>query len=118
WGARAGRVVGVDFSANLLARSPCKPRMALADASRLPFRDEQFDIVAEGNLLHHTADPVAVLREMTRVARRHLVLVEPNRWHPPMALFMALHKPDWRGLRFDRGHVEHLAVAAGLDVVV
>src|SRR5205823_1538456 len=75
WMARAGRVVGVDFSANLLGRSPCPERMVQADASRLPFRDEQFDVVAEGNFLHHTGDPLAVLREMARVARRHLVLV-------------------------------------------
>jgi len=117
WAERAGRVVGVDFSQNLLGRSPCRSSMAQADAARLPFRDGQFDVVAEGNFLHHVSDPVAVLREMARVANRHVILVEPNRWHPPMTLFMALHRPDWRGLRFDRSHVADLADRAGLRVI-
>ena len=114
WAERAGHVVGVDFSRNLLRRSPCRSSMAQADAARLPFRDRQFDVVAESNFLHHVSDPVVILKEMARVARRHVVLVEPNRWHLPMTLFMALHRPDWRGLRFDRGHVARLANRAGL----
>jgi hypothetical protein len=30
---------------------------------------------------------------------------------------MAVHRPDWRGLRFDRRFVERLAGEAGLQVV-
>ena len=30
---------------------------------------------------------------------------------------MAFHPPDWRGLRYDRGHVRRLAELAGLRVL-
>lgn len=114
---RAGRVVGVDFSQNLLVRSPCKHRLVQADAAQLPFPDDQFDVVFESNFLHHVADPATVLREMRRVARHHVVLVEPNRWHLPMSVFMAAKRSEWRGLRFDRRFLEALASTADLELL-
>lgn len=114
---RSKRVVGLDRSENLLRRSPCTGRMVQGDATVLPFADRTFDVVVESNFLHHAADPVAVLREMARVSRRHVLLIEPNRFHPPMAVFMALSRPDWRGLRFDREHLAQLVDAAGLRLV-
>jgi 2-polyprenyl-3-methyl-5-hydroxy-6-metoxy-1,4-benzoquinol methylase len=115
-GERAGLAVGVDRSTNLIERSPYRP-MVQCDAVLLPFPDKSFDVVVESNFLHHADDPVAVLTEMARVARGPLVLIEPNRWHPPMAAFMTLNRSEWRGLRFDERSVERLAHAAELKVV-
>jgi len=114
---RAGFTVGLDFSTNLLARSPCRNPMIQADASALPFGDAQFDVVLESNFLHHVFDPAAVLREMVRVSKRYVVLIEPNRFHPPMLAFMAAKRSEWSGLRFDQRYVEELARGAGLRVV-
>lgn len=41
----------------------------LADAGRLPFADDQFDLVLCRLGLHHFADPAAEVAEMARVAR-------------------------------------------------
>ena len=113
---RAGRTIGLDFSRNLLNRSPCHGALVQGDALHLPFQNNAFDIVLEGNFLHHVDDPVAVLREMARVARVGVILVEPNRWHPPMSVFMLAKRSEWRGLRFDERFVRRLAESAGLTV--
>lgn len=110
---RGLRVVAVDASAGMLARNPA-PLRVRADAGRLPFRAGAFALAAESNLLHHVADPVAVLREMARVARGQVAAVEPNRNHPPMFLFSLLLREERKGLRFTKAHLERLAAAAGL----
>ncbi|WP_432520963.1 methyltransferase domain-containing protein [Kineococcus sp. SYSU DK006] len=71
-----GRVVGVDVSEEVLAtaRASAAERgvhvdLRTADATALPFPDGGFDVVHTHQVLQHVADPVAVLREMRRVAR-------------------------------------------------
>ncbi|MCO5168724.1 MAG: class I SAM-dependent methyltransferase [Planctomycetes bacterium] len=46
------------------------------DGARLPFRDGAFDTVVLSLVLHHAADPDAVLREASRVARARVVVTE------------------------------------------
>jgi len=53
----------------------------LGDATRLPFRDACFDLVYCALLLHHLPDPrvPALLRELWRLCRRALIVVELRR---------------------------------------
>ncbi len=44
------------------------------DGSRLPFPDRQFDVVLLVDVLHHTKDPMVLLREAKRVARNCIVM--------------------------------------------
>ena len=44
------------------------------DGYRLPFDDKNFDAVMFVDVLHHTDDPMVLLREAKRVARRAIVL--------------------------------------------
>jgi ubiquinone/menaquinone biosynthesis C-methylase UbiE len=46
------------------------------DGRRLPFADRTFDTTLILLVLHHCADPEAVLNEAVRVTRRHLLVVE------------------------------------------
>lgn len=72
-----GRVVGLDGAQAALdaARAEAGRRgdrtteFVLGDAGDLPFPDDSFDIVHAHQVLHHLPDPVAALREMTRVLR-------------------------------------------------
>ena len=79
---RAGRVVGVDMSAEMVeASSALAVREGVANASfevssayELPFEGSAweggtFDVVYAHQLLQHLADPVAALREFRRVLR-------------------------------------------------
>ena len=69
--ARAGgRVTGVDFSAEMLARAERKaPEFdwVQADASALPFADESFDVATVGFGIRNLEDLEAGLRELARV---------------------------------------------------
>lgn len=72
------RMIAMDRSRNMLARARrnavtagVSDRLALvsADGHALPFRDGVFSMVLCNSVLHHARDPVALLREMARVAR-------------------------------------------------
>jgi demethylmenaquinone methyltransferase / 2-methoxy-6-polyprenyl-1,4-benzoquinol methylase len=69
--ARAGgRVTGVDFSEEMLARAERKApefQWVQADAAALPFDDESFEVVTVGFGIRNLADLEAGLRELARV---------------------------------------------------
>lgn len=46
------------------------------DGLRLPFGDDDFDVALAITVLHHTKDPDVILAEMSRVARRLIVIEE------------------------------------------
>lgn len=48
-----------------------------ADAARLPFADQSFDVVLSSETLEHVSDPGAVIAELLRVARRYVILSTP-----------------------------------------
>jgi len=71
-----GEVVGVDTSSAVIeiARAAGKDAQAnvtfdVADAYRLPFAADSFDVVHAHQVLQHLTDPIAALREMRRVAK-------------------------------------------------
>ena len=106
--ARFGSCVALDLPDAGLRRewrSRPGPAYLHADALRLPFRDEAFDLVVCVEVLEHLTDPAAGLRELARVTSRHLLLSVP-------------HEPFFRGSnlltgRYVRdlgntpGHVNH-----------
>jgi ubiquinone/menaquinone biosynthesis C-methylase UbiE len=51
-----------------------------ASGDQMPFEDGSFDAVCELGVLHHVADPNAVVAEMARVARRAVFLSDANRF--------------------------------------
>lgn len=51
----------------------------VADAERLPFRDQAVDLVLVHDGLHHLDHPLVALREMARVSRHAISITEPAR---------------------------------------
>lgn len=67
--------------------------MVQASGEALPFSEASFDAVCEFAILHHVPDPAKVLREMMRVSRRVLVVVDCNRFGQgpwPLRIFKLL----------------------------
>lgn len=67
-----GRITGLEFSADQLAKSPRGiPNLSYVqgDAHHLPFPDSTFDLVYCRYLLEHVADPPRVLAEALRVLK-------------------------------------------------
>jgi len=110
------KVVALDFSSHMLSMNPTASKVR-ANAALLPFSDASFDVVFASNLLHHVPDPATTLAEMGRVARRFVILSEPNRNHPLMLLFGLAIRAERGALRFSGGYLDQLAREAGLEVV-
>ena len=84
-----------DISTGMLAvcgesarRLGCDLKLRVADAERLPYDDEEFDLVVGHAVLHHIPEPEAALREIHRVLRPGgavWILGEPSRLGDRMA---------------------------------
>jgi SAM-dependent methyltransferase len=91
------------------------PHFLHADAEGLPFDDNAFDVVVSVEVLEHLRHPEAGLREMARVARRHLVLSVPREPIFRMGnLFTGRHVRD---LGNTPGHLNHWSAPAFLRFV-
>ncbi len=63
-------ISGVDVLVRKHTFVPVKP----FDGVTLPFEDYAFDVVTFVDVLHHTMDPLALLREAGRVCRRGVII--------------------------------------------
>lgn len=106
---------GVDFSEKMLAKNTIRQKF-LMDASALSFQDMSFDVVFCHALLHHVEDMDGVLREMRRVSRKYVVVLEPNRNNPLMFLFSALVPEERKALAFSRDYLVKKMEGNGLRV--
>ena len=106
--------VGIDRSRNMLAEArrgaiaagvSDRLALAVADGHRLPFADASFSVVISNSVLHHACDPVALLKEMTRVARPDASLLLRDLRRPSR---LALRWHLWRHGRHYRGLMRKL----------
>jgi len=96
---RRARVIGADFTAEMLAvacdRSremlPDAPQFVQADALSLPFPDESFDVVTVAYGLRNLADVKLGLREMKRVAKPGARVLVLDFGKPDNALWRSLY---------------------------
>jgi SAM-dependent methyltransferase len=65
------------------------------DGYQLPFDDKNFDAVMFVDVLHHTDDPMVLLQEAKRVARRAIV-IKDHTMHGGLA-YLVLRFMDWVG---------------------
>lgn len=94
------RVIAVDLSAGMLqeARRKCEQEglrsvtLLQADALRLPFADNSFDHVFISHVISVVSDPVSLLRELQRVARRDAPIVVLNHFASDNRLVALLEK--------------------------
>ena len=132
-----GEVVGIDASASVIASARAAAEAAgdsrtqfeTADAMRLPFDDNAFDVVHAHQVLQHVPDPVGVLREMARVTRPGGLVAardadyEAMTWapaHPGLDRWLELYRAAARGTGGEPDAGRHLlgwAHAAGLTGV-
>lgn len=60
---------------------PGKFPRVVGDAHNLPFDDNSFDITCLCEILEHVHNPILVIREATRVARKKVVFTVPDEYH-------------------------------------
>ncbi len=71
----------------------------------LPFRDSSFDLVYSLAILHHVPEPNVVVREMLRVARKAVIVIDGNRFGqgtwPMRLLKLGLYKAGlWNAVNY------------------
>jgi ubiquinone/menaquinone biosynthesis C-methylase UbiE len=64
------KIKGVD----VLGRSQTQIPVECFDGKVIPYRDGSFDVTMFVDVLHHTMDPMILLREAARVARKSVVI--------------------------------------------
>lgn len=80
-----GFVCGIEPVAALLEQAVQNGNTAAgavvrASGAALPFADSSFDVVCEFAVLHHAANPNAVVKEMLRVAKKAVLISDSNRF--------------------------------------
>lgn len=68
------KVIGVD----VLVREQTTIPVHLFDGTTIPFPDRSMDVVMFVDVLHHTKEPIVLLREAVRVARNAVVIKDHN----------------------------------------
>ena len=127
--AKAGAVVtGLDISERAISRARERARrhafaatFLSGDAEHLPFPDHAFDVVCVHDGLHHLPDPHQAIREMARIARQAIIVIEPARsWLTRQAVRanLALDYEDAGNFvyRFREEEVFNIARAGGFSV--
>ena len=108
WAERLGdkRIVGLDLDEPELQaawehRKRDNLEYRVLEATTLPFADGEFDVATAIEVLEHVPQPAQTIREMARVANRHLIVSVPR-------------EPLWRGLNMARGsYIKHLGNTPG-----
>jgi SAM-dependent methyltransferase len=88
--------IGVELSEPLAAASLARTGASIcADAFRLPLADASVDVVTCSQVLHHFAEPEAgaLVRELTRVARGHVIVSDLRRSYLAAGGFWAASFP-------------------------
>lgn len=80
---------------DVLVRTDTKIPVTPFDGSTIPFDSKSFDVVMFVDVLHHTPDPVVLLREALRVAR-HSIVIKDHRLDGVLA-GSTLAFMDWVG---------------------
>ncbi|MBU3956517.1 class I SAM-dependent methyltransferase [bacterium] len=84
YAGRGSTVTGIDFSEDAVAcanqrkeKYKFQAEFDTGDAQNLPFQDNSFDIVSVHDGLHHLKDAAKAVKEMVRVARKGIIIIEP-----------------------------------------
>lgn len=87
------------------------PNFVQADAHNLPFKDDEFDTAVLGDMLEHVVDPVQVIREAGRVAKK-VVCTIFEEWRCPgfgqhIDVMVKKGKDDLKEMGFNT-HIDYL----------
>jgi SAM-dependent methyltransferase len=94
--------VGMDISSSALEIAAGRPGVTGVerfDGACIPARDGAFDLVVATHVLEHVPEPEPLVRELTRVARRALVI------EVPLERNLSAHRPAARAASEAAGHL-------------
>lgn len=63
-------------------KPPKNLKFKVASIYDLPYKEKSFDFVILKDVLHHLSDPKPVLMEISKLARKKVLIIEANRYNP------------------------------------
>lgn len=115
-------LTGVDFSPKMLTKARQKlgeeVKLIFADAAKLPFENERFDIVLSTEAFHHFPEPEKSLREIVRVLKKDglLYLADIDFVLPPLNWLFEKIEPGCVHI-YSKREIHKLLTKAGLQVI-
>jgi ubiquinone/menaquinone biosynthesis C-methylase UbiE len=76
-----------------------KAPVLLYDGSRIPFPDQSFDVTILVTMLHHVTDPQVLFKEVRRVTRQKVVVVE-DLYHHAVGRFWTICRDRFLNMEF------------------
>lgn len=118
-------VIATDLDASMCSQAQKlipKAKVLVADACKLPFKDNSFDGVFGVSILHHVPDRAAAFREVFRVLKPNgwFAFCEPNKYNPlTLAVQMHFREPalTFAGMRKD-ATIAGLIVTGGRTILL
>ncbi|WP_320045049.1 class I SAM-dependent methyltransferase [uncultured Desulfobacter sp.] len=104
---RICKLIATDYSKKMLSLNPARNKQ-LMDASAISFPDDSFDVVFESCMLHHADNIHSVIKEMVRVAKEYVIIIEPNRNNPFVFLFGLFNKEERGLLKFSQKFIAEI----------
>lgn len=123
---RDADIYGIDISREMIqvaSRRFTKLRFKVADAHRLPFESDFFDVVISRQVLEHLKEPFRALKEMGRVVKKGgTVIVSTPSWFGLIAIPYFIKKKigkmqpidNW----FNPFSLKNLFRQAGLEIII
>jgi ubiquinone/menaquinone biosynthesis C-methylase UbiE len=62
-------VIGID----IVDKRVCEIPFKIYDGKKIPFSEDYFDVVVAAFVLHHTEDPISILKEAKRVGKKIII---------------------------------------------
>ncbi len=84
---------------------------SIGDAQKLDFESNSFDTVMEKDMLHHVPSPADALKEMIRISKKRIIIIEANRYNPLLYINMTLIRNHQH---FTQKYFKELILATGL----
>ena len=106
-----------DFSSHQLEYNPVKKQI-ICRSDDMPFEDKSFSLVYGWEFLHHVPDPYKTVKEMSRITRDYLVLIEPNRNNIGHFLYGVFRNHERGTLRHHKGMMFKLVNNIDFDIIV
>jgi ubiquinone/menaquinone biosynthesis C-methylase UbiE len=105
-----------DINKETLLLNPVKKKK-MVDANKIHFEDKSFDAVMCFCVLHHVDNPNKVVKELKRISRKYVVLVEPNGDNIVQKLVLPVIPREWGIFKFNTNYFKNLIKSSHLKIL-